>query len=61
MELVLPIPKDPKLRKQIIDQVANVISLKTSAKQGARTAVLTVAPTEISDPAVEYEFLTMKR
>jgi type I restriction enzyme M protein len=56
-ELVLPIPKDPSVRADIIANVSAVITHKNSARELARKAILEVAPIgEIDD---DSEFLTM--
>jgi len=44
-ELVLPVPKDGKARKQIVDQVAKALELKSKARDLTRAAMLGVAPT----------------
>jgi len=58
-ELVLPIPKDPATRAEIINNVANVMKNKNAARELARKAILGVAP--VSLPDGESEFLTMIR
>ena len=43
-ELILPIPKDEKLRNNIIEKVTSVVKLKQNAKIRSREAMLEVAP-----------------
>jgi type I restriction enzyme M protein len=59
-ELVLPIPKDEAKRKEIIDNIENVINYRIKAKEIARTTILELAPdgSEFTD---EYDFLTMSK
>lgn len=59
-ELVLPIPKDESKRKEIIENIENVINYRIKAKEIARTTILELAPdgSEFTD---EYDFLTMSK
>ena len=58
-ELVLPIPKDPAVRADIIAKVSAVVTHKNSARELTPKAILEVAPVgEVGD---ESEFLTMTK
>ncbi len=55
-ELVLPIPKNEKVRNDIIENVRQVIDHKNHARELAKRAILDVAPVGEAD---DNEFLTM--
>ncbi|MGD0750478.1 MAG: hypothetical protein ABSA23_03605 [Anaerolineales bacterium] len=57
-ELILPIPKNKKLRDDIIAKVEQIMYLKKSAGELTRKAVLGVAPYEEFDD--DFEFLTLQ-
>lgn len=55
-EIVLPIPKNDKIRNDIIESVRQVITHKNLARELAKRAILEVAPVSEAD---DNEFLTM--
>ena len=57
-ELVLPIPKNDKIRNDIIESVRQVIAHKNLARELAKRAILEVAPVGEAD---DNEFLTMSK
>lgn len=58
-ELVLPIPKDDKTRKEIIKNVKAVLEHKKAARELTRKTVLGVAP--VGHSLDNNDFLTMTK
>ena len=58
-ELVLPVPKDKKIRDEIIVNVGTVIEHKNAARELSRKIILGVAP--VGEELDENDFLTMSR
>ena len=58
-ELVLPIPKSPKLRANIIERIRSVFAHKDAARELARKTILGIAPT--TDDHNDDGFLTMSK
>ena len=60
-ELILPIPRDKKVRDKVVKAVQETIESRMEARQSARRAVMMVAPHGSLDPDVEYDFLVIGR
>jgi len=58
-ELVLPVPRDKKIRDEIIVNVGTVIEHKNAARELSRKIILGVAP--VGEELDENDFLTMSR
>lgn len=58
-ELVLPIPKDPTTRNEIIENVQKVIEYKKLVREIARKTIISIAPVNVGDE--ECDFLTMSK
>jgi len=58
-ELILPIPKDEKKRREIIEDVRSVIEHKNAARDLARKTILGIAP--VGGDIEDNEFLTMSK
>lgn len=56
-ELILPIPKDLEIKKDIINKVRTVLNHKSSARELTRAAILEVAP--VAGQNDDSDFLTM--
>ncbi|MCZ4540442.1 N-6 DNA methylase [Dietzia maris] len=60
-ELILPIPRDESVQKEISEAVQETIEGRMAARQSARRAVMKVAPHSSLDPTVAYDFLVIGR
>jgi type I restriction enzyme M protein len=58
-ELILPIPKDDKLRNEIIENVRTIFGHKNAVREIARRTILGVAP--VGDDIEDNDFLTMSK
>lgn len=58
-ELILPIPKNNKVKKEIIDNVKTVIEHKNAARELAKKTILSVAP--VGRDGDDNDFLTMSK
>lgn len=59
-ELILPIPKDEKLKNRIVSNIENVIKSRCNAKEITRKTVLEVTPIHDFNNE-DYSFLTMSK
>ena len=55
-ELVIPIPKDVQVRRQLIEDVQQIMEAKVAARQRISSIIFNVAPAEEADPESEYSF-----
>ncbi|MEU2719733.1 N-6 DNA methylase [Streptomyces smyrnaeus] len=60
-EVVLPIPREPSARSEILTAVRSAIQSRVNAKLAGRKAMMLVAPHGSLDPDVVYDFLVIGR